>query len=239
MRALATNVAVRHRLVNEGIQFNGRSRFSRRLRFYCHRVAPNGPYLDVLKPIFDRTVAALALILVSPVLAVCAAAVWMSLGPGVIYRQPRVGYNDQIFTIYKFRTMLPDRRHWQQPFEGADRRQANKSGRDPRVTRVGRLLRRSSLDELPQLWNVLRGDMSLVGPRPELVEIVERKEMWLHPRSLVRPGLTGLWQISEHRNEAIFEHLELDMAYLRCRGVMTDLRILMQTFFTLGRKFGQ
>jgi len=98
--------------------------------------------------------------------------------------------------IYKFRTMRPDRRQAVLPYSGPDRRVCHETDNDPRHTPLGRFLRKYSLDELPQLWNVLVGDMSLVGPRPELVEVVERYESWQRERHRVKPGLTGLWQVT-------------------------------------------
>ena len=110
-----------------------------------------------------------------------------------------------------------------------DRRQNHKSDDDPRHTRVGRFLRKSSLDELPQFWNVVRGDMSLVGPRPELVEIVARYEPWQHQRHVVKPGLTGLWQVSSRGAGMMHLHTDIDLEYIETMGSVTDLKILLRT----------
>ena len=114
--------------------------------------------------------------------------------------------------------------------EFGERRQRHKSARDPRVTRIGRYLRRSCLDELPQLWNVVRGEMSLVGPRPELPSIVERYEPWQHARHAVSPGITGWWQVNRTADNLMHEATELDIYYVHNHSLLLDLRILVRTF---------
>jgi lipopolysaccharide/colanic/teichoic acid biosynthesis glycosyltransferase len=158
----------------------------------------------------------------------------------VIYRQTRVGQGGSTFDVLKFRTMAPDRRLAQRPYEGLDRRRTHKSVQDPRHTKVGRLLREYSLDELPQLWNVVRGDLSLVGPRPELVAIVERYESWQHLRHTVKPGLTGLWQVTERGNGLMHEHTNVDLQYLRSVSFLVDAKILLLTpLVMLGLRRGE
>ncbi len=190
-------------------------------------------YERFVKPVLDRVLAAAALVVVAPVMLVVAAAVWMSLGRPVILRQVRVGLHGDTFTVYKFRTMRPDRRgSYEEPvqYRGPDRRVTHKHPHDPRLTRTGRVLRKLSLDELPQLVNVLRGEMSLVGPRPELPEIVARHyEPWQHRRHSVKPGITGLWQVSERGNGMMHEHIDVDLDYVDHIGFLTDLRILVRT----------
>jgi lipopolysaccharide/colanic/teichoic acid biosynthesis glycosyltransferase len=166
-----------------------------------------------------------------------AVAVRMSLGSPVLFRQLRVGRNDRLFDVYKFRTMGQDRRRDHAPVP-ADRRQTHKSDADPRHTGVGRFLRKWSLDELPQLWNVVRGDMSLVGPRPELVEIVSRYEPWQDQRHLVKPGLTGLWQISSRGEGMMHLHVDIDLAYIEALGPWTDCKILAMTLPATLRRRG-
>jgi lipopolysaccharide/colanic/teichoic acid biosynthesis glycosyltransferase len=149
----------------------------------------------------------------------------------VLFRQTRCGLYGRRFTLYKFRTMV----------EGAEERLAElqhlnemdgpvfKSRRDPRVTRLGRLLRKFSLDELPQLWNVLRGDMSLVGPRPPIPDEVARYERWQRRRLSMKPGLTCLWQVSG-RNELTFEEwMRLDLEYIDNWSLWLDLKIALKT----------
>jgi lipopolysaccharide/colanic/teichoic acid biosynthesis glycosyltransferase len=197
---------------------------------------PRGPYVRVIKPAFDRVAGFCIFVLLLPLTAVVALAVRISLGSPVIFRQPRVGRNDERFDVYKFRTMAHDRRQQQKPVE-QDRRQNHKSTDDPRHTRVGRFLRKWSLDELPQFWNVVCGDMSLVGPRPELVEIVARYEPWQHQRHAVKPGLTGLWQVSSRGSGMMHLHTDIDLEYIETMGFVTDLKILFRTIpATLARR---
>jgi len=181
------------------------------------------------KPVFDRTVGLIVAIALVPLILLVALAVRLTLGAPVLYRQRRIGLRGVEFDMLKFRTMLPDRRRSRQPFEGPDRRRTHKSDEDPRHTRVGRFLRTSSLDELPQLWNVVRGDLSLVGPRPELTEIVERYEPWQHARHVVKPGVTGLWQVTQRGEGLMHEHVEIDLRYVEDLSFRTDLKILVLT----------
>jgi lipopolysaccharide/colanic/teichoic acid biosynthesis glycosyltransferase len=190
--------------------------------------APRGPYARLLKPLTDRVLGFILFVVFLPVTGLVALAVRLSLGTPVIFRQRRVGKNGEQFDVYKFRTMARDRRRRQLPVVH-ERRQSHKSEDDPRHTRVGRFLRKSSMDELPQFWNVVRGEMSLVGPRPELVEIVERYEPWQHQRHVVKPGLTGLWQVSGRGSGMMHLHTDIDLEYIERLGPVTDFRILLQT----------
>ncbi|HEY4438919.1 MAG TPA: sugar transferase [Candidatus Elarobacter sp.] len=175
-----------------------------------------------LRRAVDIVVASLVCILSLPVLAVAALAIVIEDGGPVFFEQRRVGRFERLFTIYKLRTM--------RQAECADR--LSPAGpSDARITAVGRWLRKLSIDELPQLWNVLRGDMTLVGPRPEMPFVVERYEPWQHLRHLAVPGITGLWQITcrskvpLHRPEATL----LDLHYIRTSSTLTDLSILAKT----------
>jgi lipopolysaccharide/colanic/teichoic acid biosynthesis glycosyltransferase len=190
---------------------------------------PTGAYHRWLKPAFDRTVAAVLLLVLLPVLATIALVLRIRLGRGVLYRQERVGRGGRPFTVLKFRTMLPDRRATRLGFVGEDRRQTHKTLDDPRHTRVGQFLRKWSLDELPQLVNVLRGEMSLVGPRPELPHIVEGYEPWEHARHVVRPGLTGFWQTTARSDGPMKDFTHLDLEYVRTISFVTDVRLLLAT----------
>jgi lipopolysaccharide/colanic/teichoic acid biosynthesis glycosyltransferase len=116
------------------------------------------------------------------------------------------------------------------PWDGVDRRLTHKTVHDPRHTRVGRFIRKWSLDELPQLLNVLKGDMSLVGPRPELVQVARRYDLLDHPRHLVRPGITGLWQVSKSRGSLLHENVHIDLDYVRKVTFVGDCKILLRTF---------
>jgi lipopolysaccharide/colanic/teichoic acid biosynthesis glycosyltransferase len=186
----------------------------------------------------DRTLGFLFLICILPTLLAVALAVRIKLGRGVIYRQTRIGVGGQPFTMFKFRSMRPDLRTSQLPFAGEDRRTSHKTASDPRHTPFGRFLRKTSLDELPQFWNVVvRGDMSLVGPRPELASVVATYDPWQHQRHLVKPGLTGLWQV-HHRHKAspMRDDTDIDLTYIRELSIGADLRILLATVpVVLGR----
>ena len=195
-------------------------------------------YVRYVKPVVDRVGGLVLLVLALPVLLVVAVLVRVSLGPGVVFSQDRVGQGGTVFQIYKFRTMRPSRRREHQPFDGEDRRRTHKHPEDPRLSAVGRILRRLSLDELPQLFNVVKGDMSLVGPRPELVMIVAGYEPWQHRRHSVKPGLTGLWQVSA-RERPMHEATDVDLEYVDAISFLTDVRILLRTIpAALGRKKG-
>jgi exopolysaccharide biosynthesis polyprenyl glycosylphosphotransferase len=178
------------------------------------------PLYAPLKRAFDLGVALAALLIAAPLFA------WVSLcirldSPGpVFFRQTRVGEGGRRFEMWKFRTMYCD----VEPYAVAPRK-----ARDPRITRYGRRLRVSSMDELPQLWNVLRGDMSLVGPRPEMPFIVDTYDAWQRRRLLVKPGITGLWQILGRKDLPMHENLQYDFYYIRNRSLALDLSILIRT----------
>lgn len=197
-----------------------------------------GWYLRVFKPLMDWVGAALAMIVVVPIVAIVGLAIFLTMGTPVILRQERVGLFGRVFTLYKFRTMAPDRRGNGGEFVGEDRRLTHKSADDPRITPLGRLLRRTRLDELPQFINVLRGDLSLVGPRPEMVSIVALYEPWQHRRHAVKPGITGLWQISETGDKLLFECTEMELAYLEDVSLAADLSIMLRTLPVMARRGG-
>jgi lipopolysaccharide/colanic/teichoic acid biosynthesis glycosyltransferase len=135
--------------------------------------------------------------------------------------------------MIKFRSMRHDRRNNRdedEEWDGVDRRLTHKTSADPRHTRVGRFIRKWSLDELPQLFNVLRGDMSLVGPRPELVRVAMRYNLVDHPRHIVRPGITGLWQVSKSRSSLLHENVHIDLEYVEKVTFIGDCKILLRTF---------
>jgi lipopolysaccharide/colanic/teichoic acid biosynthesis glycosyltransferase len=180
---------------------------------------------------FDCVVAALVLLMTLPVLALAAVAI-KATSPGgpLLFKQQRTGYLGREFTLFKLRTMVPDAEARKSALAHLNSREWPdfKIARDPRVTRVGRLLRVTSIDELPQLFNVLRGDMALVGPRPTTLR-PEGYALWQSERFGVRPGVTGLWQIAA-RDSSSFEHrLRLDIAYATRRSFRLDIAILWRT----------
>jgi lipopolysaccharide/colanic/teichoic acid biosynthesis glycosyltransferase len=180
---------------------------------------------------FDLAIATLALLATSPIVGLAALAIWLEDRGPVVFRQKRVGRFGRLFTIYKLRTMrMTECRDALSPT----------TSRDRRITRVGAILRKASIDELPQLVNVIRGEMAIVGPRPEMPFIVERYEPWQHLRHLAKPGITGLWQTScrseipLHRPEAT----EIDLAYIRKASTIADGQLVLATLRALGSRQG-
>jgi lipopolysaccharide/colanic/teichoic acid biosynthesis glycosyltransferase len=187
-------------------------------------------YERFVKPAMDRVLALFMLILLLPAFALIALAIRITMGPGVIFRQERVGKDGRLFTLYKFRTMRPDRRcSTIRPPGGEDRRRTHKSPFHPLVTPVGRILRKLSVDELPQLWNVVCGHMSMVGPRPELPWIVDGYEDWQHRRHEVKPGLTGLWQVTTRGEGVMHDRTDVDLAYLDRVTFQHDVWLMLCT----------
>jgi exopolysaccharide biosynthesis polyprenyl glycosylphosphotransferase len=193
-----------------------------------------------MKEAFDRTVAALALAVLSPLLALIAVAVRLSSPGPVVFRQVRVGRDGKTFTVYKFRTMVVDaEKHLEALWELSEGNGVLfKLKDDPRVTGVGRLLRRLSLDELPQLWNVLVGNMSLVGPRPALPTEAERYGRSTARRLLVKPGITGLWQVSGRSDLSWEDSVRLDLYYVENWSFAGDIQILWKTVSAVVRAHG-
>ena len=171
-----------------------------------------------LKRGFDVAAASVALALLLPVMMAAAAAVWISVGRPILFRQTRPGYKGVPFRMYKFRTM-------RQPRAGELWYNTDAE----RLTGAGRFLRRTSIDELPELWNVLRGEMSLVGPRPLLVEYMDKYTPEQHRRHEVRPGITGWSQVNGRQNIPFSRRLELDVWYVDHWSFRLDLKILMMT----------
>lgn len=184
-----------------------------------------------LKRIFDLTGAAFLLLLTSPVLLAVAVAVKLQDGGPVFYRQSRIGALGRRFSIIKFRSMVPDADEIRVQLIEQNEHDSVlfKMRRDPRITPVGRFLRRYSIDELPQLLNVIKGDMSLVGPRPALPDEVEGYETDMRRRLLVQPGLTGLWQVSGRSNLSWEDTVRLDLYYVDNWSMVGDLAILAKT----------
>ncbi len=186
---------------------------------------------QAVKSVFDKAGAALALLVLAPLFAVIAISIRLADHGPVLFRQTRIGKNGQGFTLYKFRTMVPDAEQRKSQF--ATYNEANgvlfKIRRDPRVTRPGAWLRRWSLDELPQLINVLIGDMSLVGPRPALPDEVASYSGHMRRRLVVKPGMTGLWQVSGRSDVSWEEAERLDLRYVENWSLALDLQVLWKT----------
>jgi lipopolysaccharide/colanic/teichoic acid biosynthesis glycosyltransferase len=177
-------------------------------------------FFNILKRGLDIIISLSALIILLPVLLFIVIAIKVSSKGPAVFKQQRAGKNGNPFVFYKFRTMTIDA----DPFGPSP-----KSGRDPRLTKVGRILREYSFDELPQLFNILKGDMSVVGPRPLYLSQIPEWNERQKKRLLVKPGLTGLAQISGRGEITLEEKLELDVKYVETASFLTDLRILLAT----------
>lgn len=190
---------------------------------------------SVVKRTADVLLSVIGLVCLSPILLITAIAIKIESPGRVVYSQYRVGRNGKSFKMYKFRSMIA----------GADEmkkkllEQNEMSGpmfkmkEDPRVTKVGKFIRKTSIDELPQLINIIKGEMSLVGPRPSLPHEVDKFEPWMKERLNVKPGLTCIWQVSG-RNDIDFEDwMKLDIKYVRERSVLLDIKLIFKTFFVL------
>ena len=206
---------------------------------YVEQPEFTGPTWAV-KEAFDRVVAAVNLLVMAPIMAVIALGVRLSSPGPVIFRQVRVGRDGEVFTVYKFRTMVVDaEKHLEALWELSEGNGVLfKLKDDPRVTRFGRLLRRWSLDELPQLWNVLTGSMSLVGPRPALPTEAERWGRSTARRLLVKPGITGLWQVSGRSDLTWEDSVRLDLYYVENWSFAGDIQILWKTVSAVVRGQG-
>jgi exopolysaccharide biosynthesis polyprenyl glycosylphosphotransferase len=195
---------------------------------------------NVVKRIFDLGLAITAIVLTAPIMLAIAGALRWKQGPGVVFTQTRVGMHGRPFTIYKFRTMELDaeERYAELAERSSTQGAAFKMVDDPRITPLGRLLRRWSLDELPQFFNVLRGEMSVVGPRPAPPREVEGYDLWHHRRLSMKPGITGLWQITARLDRDFDQRAELDLSYIDRWSIWLDLAILFRTIPAIIRRPG-
>jgi lipopolysaccharide/colanic/teichoic acid biosynthesis glycosyltransferase len=184
---------------------------------------------SLLKRSVDVTGSCVLLIILTPLLVLVALLIKFDSEGPVFFRQKRIGKDGAPFLLWKFRSMRAD----SPPYE-----RSPASAADPRLTRSGRVLRRLSIDELPQLINVLKGDMSLVGPRPEMPYIVEKYGALERQRLRVRPGITGLWQISPARAMPIHENVEYDLFYIEHRSLLLDCSIMLRTVAAIIRGIG-
>lgn len=184
-----------------------------------------------LKRTVDILISLTWLILLFPFFLAVAAVIKLDSPGPVFFTQERSGYKGRIFKMYKFRSMVMDAEQRLEMLKDKNETSGNmfKIKKDPRVTRFGRFIRKTSIDELPQLFNVLRGDMSLVGPRPPIVREVAKYDAWQNLRLSVKPGLTGLWQISGRSDLGFEEMVRLDLKYIRERSFRYDLIIILKT----------
>jgi lipopolysaccharide/colanic/teichoic acid biosynthesis glycosyltransferase len=177
------------------------------------------PLYEPCKRVFDLVGASVCLVLVAPLLAWVSLRLWRS-GVSPWFVHERIGRDGRPFRMVKLRTLRADVGAYEE---------APRAGDDPRITDYGRWLRATSIDELPQLWNVLRGEMSIVGPRPEMPFVVERYDEWQRRRLTVKPGITGLWQILGRKDLPMHENLQYDFYYIRNRSLALDASILLRT----------
>jgi exopolysaccharide biosynthesis polyprenyl glycosylphosphotransferase len=197
-------------------------------------------YDRVVKRFFDLVVSVLLLLVAWPVMLLVALAIKLDSAGPALFVQERIGENGQPFQMFKFRSMFvsAERVNSSAPAPGLSDVIVHKTPNDARVTRVGRFIRRTSLDELPQLFNVLRGEMSLVGPRPELPWLVESYETWQRRRFAVPPGITGWWQINGRSDRVMHMHTEDDLYYIQNYSPLLDLQILWRTIGVVVRGRG-
>ncbi len=192
---------------------------------------PTNEVLMVVRRILDVLLAGLLVVITLPITAVTALLIKLTSPGPVLFKQDRCGLNGRLFLMYKFRSMVNNAEQLRFELEALNEMDGPvfKSSRDPRITTIGKIIRRFSIDELPQLYNVLRGDMSLVGPRPPLPQEVARYERWQRRRLSMKPGITCLWQISG-RNEVSFDDwMKLDLTYIDNWSLLLDLKILLKT----------
>ncbi len=219
-----------------------RVRFESDMRAVPLRLEVRAPsYASRLKPPIDRTLALVALVMLSPLLLLIAIAIRMDDGGPILFVQPRTGYLGRRFRLFKFRTMVIEAEALKETL-----RHRNVHGEDspdfkliddPRVTRVGKFLRKASLDELPNLWNIFRGEMSFVGPRPTSFDASTYAMAHL-PRLAARPGLTGLWQVSGRANVDFDARTEMDIAYIRSMSAQRDLSLVLKTISAVRKADG-
>jgi lipopolysaccharide/colanic/teichoic acid biosynthesis glycosyltransferase len=189
----------------------------------------------MIKRSFDLLFGLFSLIFAFPIMALSVLMVYFEDGFPVIFRQTRVGKDGQLFEIFKVRTMIKNAEQLQSRMKkfDLDGNLIHKMKDDPRVTRVGRFLRRFSLDELPQLFNVLSGTMSLVGPRPEIPYLAEKYEPWQRKRFDVLPGITGWWQVNSRNDKPMYLHVEDDLFYIQNYSLWLDLQIILRTIWVV------
>ena len=199
------------------------------------RASAMDEYQRMMKRAFDVFFGLTALIPALPLLALSALMIFLEDGAPIIFRQRRVGENGRVFEMLKFRTMVRDAEQLQGQVERRDEdgNLIHKVKDDPRVTRVGRFLRRFSLDELPQIFNVLGGTMSLVGPRPEMPYLVDAYQSWQRKRFVVPPGITGWWQVSGRSDKPMHLHTEEDLYYIQNYSIFLDIQILLKTLWVV------
>lgn len=189
----------------------------------------------IAKRITDVLFSGIGLIILSPVFVIVAIAIKLDSKGPIFFKQDRVGRDEELFSMYKFRSMVVNAEELKKALENQNEMSGPmfKMKKDPRITRVGRFIRKTSIDELPQLVNVIKGDMSLVGPRPSLPKEVEQFEPWMKERLTVQPGITCFWQVMGRNSIPFEEWMKLDVKYVRERNYFLDIKLIFKTFFVL------
>ena len=213
--------------------------------FVVHRehVAKTKPTLS-LKRVLDIIIASVAIVFFSPLILVCAVMIRMKDGGPALYSQKRYGLNGNTFKCYKLRSMATDAEAQlikilaTDPIARDEWERTQKLSRDPRITPIGHFMRKTSVDELPQLWNVIRGDMSVVGPRPIVQSEIARYAEHFERYSSVPPGITGLWQVRGRSNTTYEERVEIDVEYANTRSFWGDISIIFKTIPAVLRSRG-
>ena len=187
------------------------------------------------KRLIDIIVTVLGSILLLPIMLITAVAIKIDSKGPIIFSQSRVGIDGKIFKMYKFRSMVEDAENRLEELKDKNEMSGPvfKIKKDPRITRVGRIIRKTSIDELPQFYNVLKGEMSLVGPRPSLINEVENFEPWMLIRLMVKPGLTCYWQVGGRNNMDFQEWMKLDVKYIKERTLLLDIKLIFRTIILL------
>ncbi|WP_294187298.1 sugar transferase [uncultured Clostridium sp.] len=190
---------------------------------------------NLSKKIIDFSLSAVALVILSPLLLIVAILIKLESKGPVIFSQKRVGLNGKEFKMYKFRSMVVNAEELKEKLAKQNEMSGPmfKMKDDPRVTKIGKFIRKTSIDELPQLINILKGDMSLVGPRPSLPKEVAEFEPWMLERLNVKPGLTCYWQVSGRNNIDFIEWMKLDLKYVKDRSFLLDLKLIIKTVSVL------
>ena len=198
------------------------------------------PYQRLMKRMLDVLLGSIALVLAFPMMAIIVIAIKLDSPGPAFFKQRRVGEKGELFGMFKFRSMVVDADDLLSEIveKTTDGRIIHKKPNDPRITRVGRFIRATSLDELPQLFNVLKGEMSLVGPRPEMPWLVQRYEPWQCKRFAVPQGITGWWQVNGRSEKMMHEHTEEDLYYIQNYSLLLDLQILWKTVGAVIKRSG-
>lgn len=192
-------------------------------------------FYNISKRTIDLILSLCGLIVLSPVLIVVAIIIKLESEGPIIFSQNRVGYKGKIFKMYKFRSMVVDAEEVKKNLMNKNELSGPmfKMKNDPRITKIGKVIRKTSIDELPQLLNVIKGDMSLVGPRPSLPNEVKQFPKWAYKRLEVKPGLTCFWQVNGRNNIEFEDWMRLDIEYVEKRSLFVDIKLIFKTVFVL------